>query len=242
MKKQILFIIAIQLFSWSLLAQVPTLVISDIDDTIKMTHVNSSEKYSEGLRTDNPFHLMSELYQSMDARFYYVSNAPESLAGGAHRGLLSKNKFPVGQVYLRDGIFTKPDKLPILRKILLKEKPSFVVLIGDDGEADGETYAKIESEFSGIRFLTFIRRNYNLPGKIKPNQIPFVAAGELSIYLYRVGLIKEEKVPALIQASAMDLRLPVWTYCKGHAPKFQVPLEWRIWTDKMSDAILVRCL
>lgn len=220
-----------------------TILISDIDDTIKMTHVNSSDKYREGLRTDNPFHLMSDLYRSIPAKFFYVSNAPESLAGGAHRGLLKQNNFPAGEVSLRDGIFSKADKLPRLRKILNQEKPSRVVLLGDDAEADPETYRQIVSEFPWIKFLTFIRYNYDPDGKQRnPGQIYFVAAGEIAIRLYQEGLMPADQVESLVQASAMDLRLPTWTYCKGHAPKFQVPLEWRIWTDKMSDAILVRCL
>lgn len=225
--------------------QAKTILISDIDDTLKMSHVNSSvDRLEEAMKVSNPFYLMPELLQAISAeKIFYVSNAPQSIMGNAHRRFLAHNKFPAGEVHLRPSVWSPKDKKPVLRKIIDAEAPSKVILFGDNAEQDPEFYQDIEKEYPGIQFVTFIRWAYDpeVASKFGENQIPFVAAGEVALQLNQMNLFKDELVLNLVHLGAIDLKLPAWLNCKYHLPRLPTKEVWKPWTDKLYIAIYQRC-
>lgn len=135
-------------------------VISDIDDTIKLTEVTSRRQMLK--RTfAMPFEGiegMATLYQkwSQDgALFHYVSSSPWQIYNPLNE-FLNQFGFPVGSIHLkwfrlRDEIlkrwrFRKKGKGGVIRNLLRRMPGRTFILIGDSGERDPEIYAKIASK------------------------------------------------------------------------------------------------
>ncbi|CAE7657701.1 unnamed protein product [Symbiodinium necroappetens] len=125
-------------------------VISDIDDTVKVTEVFYGIKavlQNTFLKTFDAVPGMAALYQGwakQRASFHYVSKSPPELHGPLS-DFLQKKGFPVSSVHLcpllgRDRANFK------LRQVtsLLSQFPNRkFILVGDSGERDAEVYAEI---------------------------------------------------------------------------------------------------
>lgn len=149
-----------------------TLVISDIDDTIKMTGVLNSKKAVafNGLFIKRAFAGMSKLYQQFDKDgkdIYYVSGSPEIISCRVEN-FLEENHFPqIHNLILRESLSVDTYKYKVegIRKILNELKPDKVILVGDDTQHDPEVYRDIDKEFPGIVESIYIRvvRQAELP-------------------------------------------------------------------------------
>lgn len=134
-------------------------VISDIDDTIKVTQVRDRRAMLRNtfLRPFEPAPGMAELYQELArsnrAEFHYVSASPWQLypplaefvrASGFPSGTFALKKFRwKDRSFL--SLFADPEKYkPAVIEPLLKRFPDRrFVLIGDSGERDPEVYAAL---------------------------------------------------------------------------------------------------
>lgn len=155
-------------------------IVTDIDDTIKVTHVlNRKEaKRNTFLKPFEAVPCMADLYNSWraalgpDTRFHVVSagpwqfNEPLSL-------FAESSKFPVMTWDMRsidipsasalkvelsqklEKIFDH--KLQKIRALIGRFKMRHFVLVGDSGERDPEVYAQIVSEFMSQVDAVFIR-------------------------------------------------------------------------------------
>lgn len=143
------------------------IVISDIDDTLKMSHVTkTSGMATRAFMTSITFKGMPELMQEISkskkfSNFYYVSSAPEKLMKRSHTKFITSNSYPLGMLVLRKDESSETHKLNSIRNILEKEQPDEVLLFGDNGELDSEIYEQIESEFPSIKFTVFIHHVYD---------------------------------------------------------------------------------
>ncbi len=137
-------------------------VISDIDDTIKVSEVLDKRKLLHNTFCE-PFSAvegMPELYSqwaNAGLAFHFVSSSPwqlyEPLAS-----LLSDAGFPAGTLHLRqfrvkdrsvlnlwaDPLTTKP---PVIEELLQAYPARRFVLVGDSGERDPEVYALIARKY-----------------------------------------------------------------------------------------------
>lgn len=243
------FVLAVLLFPCFTFAA-KTLVITDIDDTLKVTHVRSALHWlPESLETDSYFPGMPLLLQSLaekeETEIIYVSNAPERLMRARHQAFLTRHRFPPGRLYLWPAVFQKGDKLPTLRKILQTTSATTVILIGDNGEKDPEVYDQITQEFPDLQFSTFIRWDYARPKatELKQNQIPFVTAAEVALFLQPDLLSVEKTIANVLAVDSTDptLGLPRWVRCTGHRPL--LPLISEITTEilALEKRIASRC-
>ena len=163
------FIIFICLFS-SQLAFSKTLVISDIDDTIKVTNVLSkTDAVINGIFSKKAFSGMSELYQVFNQNndnIYYLSGSPAILKEVVG-GFLDYNNFPQSDnlILKSDSLSTYEYKVRNIRKLILKLKPDSLILIGDDTQFDPEVYQKIFEENPEIVKSIYIRaiKNRKIP-------------------------------------------------------------------------------
>lgn len=214
-------------------AKAKTIVISDIDDTLKISHVlDRLDALDYALLTDNVFGGMSTLFrliehQDTTLKFYYVSNAPTDLMQFAHEEFISINNFPEGPVRLREGFFQSDFKITEIRKIIQDENPDDVILIGDNGERDAEIYAQIGFERPGLRFHTYIRKNYSggLGKPLKPNQIEYVTSWDLLLHLRQQGFVSHESSLDFLNKFAQtymqesenqrygNIIIPIWVDC-----------------------------
>jgi hypothetical protein len=133
-------------------------VISDIDDTIKISQVGDRQELllNTFAREFLPVAGMADRYQSLDqadaVRFHYVSSSPMQLYPLVD-SFLKDNGFPAGSVHLRESTAitnviardgdSRQHKLRAIGRLLRDFPQRSFLLIGDSGEADPEIYAEI---------------------------------------------------------------------------------------------------
>lgn len=202
------------------------LLVSDIDDTIKVSHVLSNiGKISRASDVTTPFMGMAPLYQLIinqnpaSTKVIYLSNAPEELAGipalkYSHQTFLSLNHFPPGQLLLREDFFEENHKIKVLRQLIDQETPDVLIMVGDNGERDAEIYHQIVTEYSysKMQMHTFIHQLYasknsflvpnfleEIGKTIYPEQNGYVTPIEIGLKLNENGLFKTISVDWMIQ-------------------------------------------
>jgi len=147
----------------------PFIVVSDFDDTVAETHVESKRKllastFLMDAETQPVVPGMARFYECLGVpgrsrpAFAFVSGSPIQLAPRVGR-FLEKHGFPPAALYLRNlGFGTLSGyKEPILRKLAARfQQP--LVLVGDSGEKDPEIYRKLSQELPARITRTYIRR------------------------------------------------------------------------------------
>lgn len=140
-------------------------VISDIDDTIKITEVRDREAMLRNtfLRPFRPAPGMAALYQRWrtndQAQFHYVSASPWQLYPTLAE-FRRTNGFPAGTFHLKTlrvkdesffDLFQSPIeyKLGVIEPLLAKFPQRRFVLVGDSGEADPEVYGEVARRHPG---------------------------------------------------------------------------------------------
>lgn len=131
-------------------ARIPLLLISDLDDTIKISHTQSKlVTVYRGLFRSAAFAGMAQLYGELLAhnpgsRFCVVSSSPPQIRRKIEY-FLAKNSFPAADITLRDWIRQTSIVKYKLGTILgiVESSPHPVLLIGDDTEHDPEVFAHV---------------------------------------------------------------------------------------------------
>ena len=139
-----------------------TSVISDIDDTIKLTEVNSRRRmllrtFAESFDAIEGMAAAYRKWADQGALFHYVSSSPWQLFGAIDE-FLEDEKFPPGSMHLkwfrlRDEIFKRwqiirrKSKGGVIKNLMKRLPGRSFVLVGDSGERDPEIYAKLASRF-----------------------------------------------------------------------------------------------
>lgn len=128
-------------------------VVSDIDDTIKISQVTNHQALAENtfLKEFQIVPGMAEAYRKWEAggaRFHYVSASPwqlyEELAG-----FLKDSGFPSGSFSLKQlsssNIFesARERKLPVIEDLFRRYPQRKFILVGDSGQEDPEIYAQL---------------------------------------------------------------------------------------------------
>ena len=137
-------------------------VISDIDDTVKLTNVGDRRELLANtfLRQFRPVPGMVDLYKEWHAAgtaFHYVSASPWQLAG-CLAGFFEDSGLPAGSMHL--SLFRLKDTTPLgrlpskkrskrrsIERILADFPGRRFVLIGDSGEKDPEIYTAVARRF-----------------------------------------------------------------------------------------------
>jgi phosphatidate phosphatase APP1 len=152
-------------------------VISDIDDTIKISNVLNKKELMKNTFT-RPFQKvprMQELYSSWSDKgfaFHYVSGSPWQLYQPLH-DFFTENNFPLTTIHLKyfrikdSSIlkFTSSDQLAYKTEVISSIINNFperkFILIGDSGEKDPEVYAEIYNKYKNQISAIFIRDTSN---------------------------------------------------------------------------------
>lgn len=195
-----------------------TLLVSDVDDTIKLAHVHSyKDMVYYAFDDTSRFMGMSDLYQLIaqdnpDLDIVYLSRAPTWIMQKRHKDFLRKGSFPQGLYIGRSEQSKDQHKITALREVIEELKPKKVILIGDNGEADPIVYRQIAKEFRslGIEFFQFIRVVYSnswwSPATpLAEEQTGFVTPIEISLELERQGLMSKSSLQRLLVTRGPDL-------------------------------------
>lgn len=159
-----------------LVPPVGTSVISDIDDTIKISHVTSKRDLIRGIFFEKykPVPGMPELFHklaSLDVCFHYVSSSPWQLFPSLYPllrkhypfGSLSQRHFYIGnRSFLKFFLSSADYKFSAVTDILERYPHRRFILVGDSGEKDPEIYCEIAARY-GSRVLAILIREVPLP-------------------------------------------------------------------------------
>ena len=151
-------------------------VISDLDDTIKISGVLDKEELLANtfLKEFRPVPGMPEVYQNwakVGAIFHYVSASPWQLYPPLAE-FISRERFPPGSFTLRRfrikdrtffNIFASPEetKIPVIESIVSRYPDRRFILVGDSSEKDPEVYGEIARNHRDQVVRIFIR---DVPG------------------------------------------------------------------------------
>jgi phosphatidate phosphatase APP1 len=155
-----------------LLADTGTSVISDVDDTIKISEVRDKKQLLTRtfLREFEAVPGMAAAYRrwaGAGATFHYVSASPWQLFD-VLGGFVTTADFPRGSMHLKQfrvkdssffSLFEDPQayKRPILHDLISRAPGRRFVLIGDSGEMDPEAYGEAFRAFPGQVAAIYIR-------------------------------------------------------------------------------------
>jgi hypothetical protein len=134
-------------------------VISDIDDTVKITEVRNQQKVvllNTFVRAFKAVPGMAERYQNLarnpQTRFHYLSSSPIQLLP-ALAGFLRDAGFPLGSMHLRESTTwrtlipgsgeSRAHKLAAITRLMEDFPLRRFLLIGDSGELDPEIYGEV---------------------------------------------------------------------------------------------------
>lgn len=190
------------------------LLISDIDDTIRPTHIlHLLDKYTNQLTADQ-FLGMSSLFrliekQNPDVNIYYVTNAPEAYGLNFLPSLyLYTNNFPQ-----QEHLSLKNDsnaegiekKVPRIVQLIENLRPSMLILIGDNGQVDVGVYREIQKLYPQIPTEIYIHQVYSVQSKnetgavLASGQMGFVSALDIAMDLFRKDIIQANGLVWLTQ-------------------------------------------
>lgn len=157
-------------------------VISDIDDTIKISNVLDKEELLANtfLRDYRAVPSISAVYgkwSEQGAAFHYVSGSPWQLYSPL-AAFLSENGFPRGSFHLRPfrlkdssflNLFASSAlfKIPVIENILRTYPERRFVLVGDSGEEDPEVYGEMARRYPQQVMRVYIR---NVTGESRQSE------------------------------------------------------------------------
>lgn len=202
--------------------QAKTLIVSDVDDTIKVTDVlgKKSEIVVNGLFSKKAFAGMSELFQQMatdDTEIYYVSGSPKFIKIRINE-FLEENKFPQRKnLILKDKMSddTFKYKTDAIKGLIKKINPDKVILIGDDTEYDPEIFNGISASYPGLVESIYIHtvQNREFQGT------RFFSAVEIAGSEIEKGNLKEESLAPVVKGFVKQTNCSAISIKKRYCPQ-----------------------
>lgn len=168
----------------------PLVIVSDIDDTVKVTNVQNAGDAIGSINSKESFVGMSQLYsslinQSEQSQIFYVTGSPTLLKNSTLEFLLDTGLFLGSSLTTNSGVEDVLEyKVNAIRKILNGlSQDAVIILIGDDTQKDPAVYDKIIKEFSQVkaRYLRRVKNNVALPeGSVQFESALDIAISEFS--------------------------------------------------------------
>ncbi|MBC7691796.1 MAG: DUF2183 domain-containing protein [Methylotenera sp.] len=212
----------------------PTILISDIDDTAKITHVrDSTDATRNGLFGHDFFAGMADLYRAMPvSRTLYLSGSPTLLRSKLAGDLFGGAGFPPGDLILR-GKFVFEDiyafKSRNLRDLAKNLQGKFI-LVGDDTESDADVFCDFAKDFPDRVAAVYIHR---LMGDREPRgcELQYFLPIEIAVAEAKAGRLNSQGVKAaaqgLLKVTDMHFWFPAFAACPRNyrLPSNQGPLR-----------------
>jgi hypothetical protein len=165
------------------------LLVSDVDDTVKITHVTSPGRAAvRGLVRHAVYAGMAALYRELGGELVFLSASPTGLEGKLRRTLVDRAGFPRARFVLRDWARERDIGRFKRRRLetLAGAAAGPVLLVGDDTERDPELFLEIAGRLPPGRVAAiYIRRNVHRP--LPAGVVPFHNAFELALHELGAG-------------------------------------------------------
>ncbi|MEO5969867.1 MAG: phosphatase domain-containing protein [Bdellovibrionia bacterium] len=204
----------------------PFVVVSDYDDTVKVTHVlHSRDAVTSGFFGNDTFVGMSALFNAWQLSaqsMVYLSGSPQFMAARI-TNTLAINKFPPGILILSNWLhkWTKWEnvytfKLNALMLERTKQNAAFL-LIGDDTQSDAQVFLEYRKSNPDIQdnMPIYIHR---VTGKALPQGvIAFWTAFEVALNEFAEGRLNAQQTievgEAILRSDRYDLLFPNFIEC-----------------------------
>lgn len=248
--KTSVFVIVLSFFCHTLLVA-NTLIISDIDDTIKMSHVKAlmSDAVFKAGEDIVAFRGMSEMLHLLDdaiadSHFVYLSNGNKTLMEKSHTQFIKRWQFPDGKILLKDG--DDAHKENNIQRLIEAYQPDTVIFFGDNGERDIAVYAEAYQNWSqSVTFYTYIRIVYSNVEEedilaLENKQTGFVSPFEVLLDLSDKGVVTRDVAEKFGNQFGQDfaeelgfgnnspLYFPYWQDCRDFKWTWRLP-ETEAW-------------
>jgi len=221
--KNLILLIFIGLFSLYASAAV---VISDLDDTIKMTNVdNMGRAIGNGLFSTKVFEPMPMVLRAMDqyVNGTYILSASPKILNFNIKKLLNKHDIPYRDLFTRtlsDLKDKKAYKLRMINSVIEDEKN--IILIGDNVEADEEIYHEIKNRHPEKQFSIYIHKVTNK--KVSAGSFKYYTAFEIAAGEYLVRRMEFSEVNAIAKEILLEKNMskiiPRFAHCPTKMDEF----------------------
>lgn len=235
---KILILLFSLLLSFSLFAKI--IVVSDLDDTIKIINSgNEVEAARNALTTNFVFTAIPSFYQEM-ARYtdelHILSAGPSVLRGKIIKDLKS-HEIVFKELELRK-ISRWEDKLThkvnYLIKLMRENPEAQFILLGDDVGKDPEAYDEIMRHYPGRVLASYIHVINNR--SVARSQTRFWLTTDLFVREYNAGRMPLAAVTygfeQLLNEEKMEMLIPGFAHC----PKTPLVWSWQVLTPFASEA------
>lgn len=208
-------------------------VISDLDDTIKITDAgNLGRATVNGIFSDKVFTGMPEFLKETRtfADALFVVSAGPKLIKSRVISLMKKHEIQHDGIFLRK-IPGKEGKLEYkLRTIvdLMEKNPGDVILLGDDVDLDPEIYAEVQKKFPERILGIYIRAVENR--EIPAGFTKYWTSLDLALKEHLAGRLSETSVLAVIEPLLKETKLKRIFPKFAHCPTSAVMWEWQLST------------
>lgn len=200
--KRFKLVLLLGLFSYSAIGFSKTIVVTDIDDTIKKANSMGGIGGVWHFLRKKPYEYARDLFNEIKSNevlageeitFYYVSAAP-SYTFKAPEWLV-KNNFPIGPTFLKtkeNGGETYAYKYRTIKKIIeseLKKDPALkIIFFGDNSQHDANVYFDLRANMNLSNSSIFIRDVSTEATEFDP-KLPVVKLDDVTYFFSEVELI-----------------------------------------------------
>lgn len=207
-------------------------VISDLDDTLKITNVASKPRAVwNALFNKNAFKGMPELMEKFDkagSDLYIVSASPNMLRSRIDK-FIAHNEIAYKEIYTRNlsQLGQKEAyKLAAIREIINSTSDEYI-LIGDDTEIDALVYEKIQKEFPTKIKAVYI---HQVQGNKSISGIKYHTAFDIMVSEYKAGRMSSIAVLDMAKdfmfLKDLSLVFPKFKYCPTQISSFNTDLPF----------------
>lgn len=207
------------------------MIISDVDDTIKITNSGSViDATWSGVFKNEVFPGMPELYRAWNSpatQIHFVTGSP-TLIKEKIKDLLSFHKITYASLTTRNNLLesTYKYKMREISKIMDRDLLEQVVFIGDDVSHDHTVFADLSAKYPGRVLASYVRPVKNRPGL--DEQVPYVTAFDVAtseLAAGRVGLLDYGRITAAVMTGPKERLFPKFTWCPTELEGTNLPTE-----------------
>jgi hypothetical protein len=224
-------------------------IVSDVDDTVKVTHVlYPPDAVRNAVASNVGFAGMPQLYRellgpnSSPERLEFVSGSPRLILSHKVKEFLEEASFPAYKLTLRDRVRSAYQYKERLLQAMYKDSQGKFILIGDDTECDPLVYRDFALSKPNQVLAIYIHR---ITGDSLPEgSIPFVTAYDIALQEYRAGRLSEEQVAvvgAAVLSSQGSAFLPKFQVCPKEDKNQDLPAFLGELENKISNKIVNAC-
>lgn len=228
--KSFKLVLLLSLFSYSAIGFSKTIIVTDIDDTIKKANTMGGIGGVWHFLRKKPYEYARDLFNEIKANevaageeigFYYVSAAP-SYTFDAPEWLV-KNNFPIGPTFLKtseNGGETYAYKYRTIKTIIeseLKKDPALkIVFFGDNSQHDAQVYFDLRANMNLSNSLIFIR-DVSTEATEFDSKLPVVKLADVTYFFSEVELIGNPDLTFMSKKLADNIT-------RGYSSKAIIPM------------------